>query len=287
MKTLAEPVNEIKSADSSKSAKVEALVKLGLMRHEISIILKDCPTAVRTICTFGVEIECFIARANVASTFNSNNVNYQYESYNHTDNKKYYKFVTDGSVQGYDDAIECVSPVLKGATGMKSLKACCKSLNEGNAKVNKTCGLHIHVGGIKTEKQYVNVFKNYKMLESLIDTFMAESRRADNAYYCQSIKRFNYTNCESIRDVHNVMGTKRYFKVNHWAYSRHQTIEFRQHQGTTDFEKISNWANFCMKLVAWSLNNVLTDEVRDINDVPFLNANEKAFFKGRIEHFNA
>ena len=143
------------------------------------------------------------------------------------------------------------------------------------------------IWALLTEKQYVNVFKNYKMLESLIDTFMAESRRADNAYYCLSIKRFNYTNCESIRDVHNVMGTKRYFKVNHLAYNRHQTIEFRQHQGTTDFEKISNWANFCMKLVAWSLNNVLTSEVRDINDVPFLNANEKEFFKGRIEHFNA
>ena len=79
------------------------------------------------------------------------------------------------------------------------------------------------------------------------------------------------------------MNGNRYFKVNACSYSRHRTIEFRQHQGSTDFEKISNWVNFCAKLVAWSKKNVLSSEASSIDEIPFLTAKEKSFFKSRAE----
>lgn len=66
------------------------------------------------------------------------------------------------------------------------------------------------------------------------------------------------------------------------SYSRHKTIEFRQHQGTTDYKKILNWVMFCGKLVEWSKKNRLTANVTSVDELPFLTAAEKKFFKARI-----
>ena len=41
----------------------------------------------------------------------------------------------------------------------------------------------------------------------------------------------------------------RYKTVNVCAYGRHGTIEFRQHQGTTNADKILNWLAFCEAMV--------------------------------------
>ena len=208
---------------------------------------------------------------------------FQYEGYNHTDNNHYYKFVSDSSIRG-ENPIECVSPVLTGKMGMKSLETCCKALNEANAQVNKSTGLHVHIGAQNlSDEAYINVFKNYQKLERVIDTFMANSRRANNSQWCRTLQGKDFTRCTTKLDIFDVMNGNRYYKVNACSYSRHKTIEFRQHQGSTDFEKISNWVNFCAKLVAWSKKNVLSSEVNSIDEIPFLTAKEKSFFKSRAE----
>ena len=156
------------------------------------------------------------------------------------------------SIRG-ENPIECVSPVLTGKAGMKSLETCCKALNDAGAQVNKSTGLHVHIGAANlSDEAYINVFENYQKLEKVIDTFMAKSRRANNSQWCRTLQGKNFDLCMTKHDVFSVMNGNRYFKVNACSYSRHNTIEFRQHQGSTDFEKISNWVNFCAKLVAWS-----------------------------------
>lgn len=233
--------------------------------------------------TFGVEIECLVAASLMRESATRNAMPFQYEGYNHTDNKNYYKFVSDSSIRG-ENPIECVSPVLTGKAGMKSLETCCKALNEAGAQVNRSTGLHVHIGAQKmSDETYINVFKNYQKLERVIDTFMANSRRANNSQWCRTLQGKDFTQCTTKHDVLSIMNGNRYYKVNACSYARHQTIEFRQHQGSTDFEKISNWVNFCAKLVAWSKKSVLSSEVTSIDDIPFLTAKEKSFFKSRAE----
>ena len=67
MKTLREEVNEIKSASLSRTAKKSALAKLGITPYEISLMLASEATATmpRTTFTFGVEIECNVARGSI------------------------------------------------------------------------------------------------------------------------------------------------------------------------------------------------------------------------------
>lgn len=285
MKTLNEEIQEIKNMKGSKAVKKEAFIKLGLRKYEIELLLSELPKQVREVhkFTFGVEIECLVAASLMRESATRNAMPFQYEGYNHVDNNHYYKFVSDSSIRG-ENPIECVSPVLTGKAGMKSLENCCKALNEAGAQVNISTGLHVHIGAANlSDEAYINVFKNYQKLERVIDTFMARSRRANNSQWCRTLQGRNFMWCTTKSDIFDAMNGDRYFKVNACSYARHKTIEFRQHQGSTDFEKISNWVNFCAKLVAWSKKNVLSSEITSIDEIPFLTKKEKSFFKSRAE----
>ena len=173
---------------------------------------------------------------------------------------------------------------MQGAKGKSTLKCAVDTLNRAGASVNRSCGLHVHIGVAKlTQQQYANVFNNYFYLESLIDQFMAPSRRRDTNCYCRSLSDHSaLTRCESVSAVQYTLDNDRYHKINPMSYNRHKTIEFRQHQGTTDYKKILNWVMFCGKLVEWSKKNRLTANVTSVDELPFLTAAEKKFFNNRI-----
>ena len=292
MKTLNEQVNEIAKSNVSMNQKKKALIDLGICNHELSILLGSAKTttaAKKVIAyTFGVEIECLVERGSITNKLSDNNVRFAYEGYNHTDNKSYFKFVSDGSIRG-ENPIECVSPVLSGKGGMAKLKACCKALNDASAKVNKSTGLHVHIGADSlSDEAYINVFKNYQALEIVIDSFMANSRRGDNSCWCRTLRDYDFSWCRTKEDVRREMVGERYHRVNPMSYVRHHTVEFRQHQGSTDFEKISMWVNFCAKLVEYSKTHVITmGSVNAIAEIPFLDAKEKAFFNERKNSLNS
>lgn len=291
MKSLNEEVNDIRTAAISRNAKKQAYAKLGITPYEISLLLSaEIPTAYglrSTAFTFGVEIECNVAHGAIRTAAQATGMEYEYQGYNHTDGHAFFKFVSDGSVRG-ENAIECVSPILKGADGKRTLKNALKTLNQAGATVNKSCGLHVHIGAATlTPEQYANVFINYYYLETLIDTFMANSRRGNNNGYCASLRNHpGLIDCKTIDAVKSELDFDRYHKVNPMSYNRHKTIEFRQHQGSTDEKKILNWVMFCGKLVEWSKKHRLDADVTSIDAIPFLTAKEKGFFKSRSNQLN-
>lgn len=296
-KSLNESISEIKNLRTSNAAKMKMLIDLGLMKGECAEILRLASAEARAnrVVTprfkffFGVEIECVMNRYNFETIARRESLPYNYERYNHIDNREYFKFTTDSSIQrnpgdNVNDPIECVSPILEGEKkGFGKLEKCCKSLNEAGAYVNRSTGLHVHISTPNmTDEQYVNVFKNYKMLEGVIDTFMARSRRENNAHYARSLGNYNLDGCTRISDVARAIPT-RYCKVNPHSYASHKTIEFRQHLGSTNFTKIKNWVNFCAKLVKYSKDNLLTGNVNSIDEIPFLSNEEKAYFNRRAQ----
>lgn len=286
MKTLKEQVYEIKSASISRNAKKSALAKLGITAYEINLILASEPTTLmpHASFTFGVEIECNVARGAIHEAAQATGMIYEYEGYNHRDGHSYFKFTTDSSVLG-ENAIECVSPVMHGSKGKSTLKNAIETLNRAGASVNRSCGLHVHIGAAHlAQQQYANVFNNYYYLETLIDQFMAPSRRRNYNVYCATLcNHSTLTQCDSIESVQRELDNDRYHKLNPMSFNCHKTIEFRQHQGTTDYKKILNWVMFCGKLVEWSKKNRFSADVTSIDDIPFLTSTEKKFFKSRIE----
>lgn len=56
----------------------------------------------------------------------------------------HWKLVTDSSLQG-NNTFELVSPILVGENGLKELETVCWVLDICNAKVNDSCGFHVHM----------------------------------------------------------------------------------------------------------------------------------------------
>ena len=291
-KSLADEVNEIISEKSSKRVKAEKLIKLGLTQSDVHVILDNVKSSVKSITfeslTFGIEIECSCCNShNLIEKATARGLNIRCEGYNHDDSKKLFKIVSDGSLRG-EDTNEIVTPILKGKKGVNDLKTLCDTFREINASVNSSCGLHIHVGSKKmTNEWYINIFRTYKYCKRVIDTFLAPSRRGEYSTWCKGLNDYDFSTCNSIEDVRRLLNYDRYHCVNAEAYQRHNTIEFRQHQGTTDYEKISNWLAFVTRLVVWSYDNKLNEYITSIDEIPFITDGMKRYLKGRKASFEA
>lgn len=292
-KSLNECINEVLSSEMGKVAKRNELIKLGLCAHEIKMLIASVSTPSTSKggfsfskLTFGVEIECYnVIREMLIEASTANGLQVRSEGYNHNDSRKYYKIVSDSSIQG-NNTNEVVSPILKGKRGLSSLKAICDSLATIDARVNKSCGLHIHIGASSlSDEHYCRLVRNYQKLERVIDTFMPMSRRGNNSQWCHTLQGIDFSTCTNKEEIAGAMSYNRYFKVNAMSYERHKTIEFRQHSGTTDYEKISNWILFLAKLVEYSYKHEIS-ECNSIEEIPFLKESEKLYFINRRTALN-
>lgn len=207
--------------------------------------------------TFGVEIECIGITAAVAcEAIRAAGLPCEVEGYNHA-TRNHWKIVTDGSVRDNrgNPGIEVVSPILRGTAGMTALKTVADALNAAGATANKTCGLHVHVGASDLNIDEIKmIVKRYAEHESVIDSFMPVSRRADNNTYLKGMGYWmnNYASqLAACTNTAAILGRSwdRYFKVNLAAYVRQNTIEFRQHSGTVSSTKIENWVLFVLNFV--------------------------------------
>lgn len=202
--------------------------------------------------TFGVEIEFTAAtREEVARLMNEKGVNTYVEQYNHS-TKSHWKVITDSSC-----GFELVSPPLKGREGLEQLKKACVALKEAGAKVDRSCGLHVHHDiNDYNAKQIANIFAIYVKLETTIDSLVPVSRRASNNTFCRSLFQGKSQQAildklkevNSLDDIKNIWHT-RYVKVNFQSYLKYGTIEFRQHSGSTEFDKIYNWILLTQQIV--------------------------------------
>lgn len=208
--------------------------------------------------TFGIEIEAkglTIYRA--AQAIAATGLACQAEDYNHQ-TRTGWKVITDASVPG---GFEAVSPVLSGEDGISQVRTVAAALVAAGAKVDKDCGLHVHVGaGDLSAADILNCVKRYAAHEAAIDAVMPFSRRARNSYYCgsmvevavsleTSMRRRAMSADTTARSLCSLMGDQRMYKLNVCAFMRHGTLEFRQHSGTVSGMKMENWIRFCVNFV--------------------------------------
>lgn len=161
---------EIKNASITKTEKIKLLLESGMTRREVADYLQVGYGFVQNVYArqfgvartnrrrgtaeinlnefvfnrnFGVEIECFNVNKTIfLQLINSQGILICEEGYNHT-TRAHWKIVPDSSISG-NMACEIVSPVLNGEEGLRQLKIITETLSAVNAKVNRTCGMHIH-----------------------------------------------------------------------------------------------------------------------------------------------
>lgn len=97
------------------------------------------------------------------------------------------------------------------------------------AKVNKSCGLHVHLDQRDNKSPEITFLRLVRSL-GLLYTVVPSSRRSNN--FCRRNRRTDW-NIERL-------GT-RYKAINSCAFNRHKTIEVRLFGGTLEETKIINW----------------------------------------------
>ncbi len=226
--------------------------------------------AFNTERTFGVEIEFLntVERSLVARKLREAGIEAYDETYNH-ETKNHWKIVKDASCGN-----EAVSPILKGYEGLEIVKKVCQVMNSLECKVDVKCGLHVHHGASDlTIKNFRNLYISYAKYEKLIDELLPMSRRQGNNGYCSSMIMSSYEQtaqrinaCTTLQDIQQ-MYYSRYYKLNVQSYVKYGTVEFRQHSGTTEGEKIVNWIMFTQLMVERSKHFIIAKEEREYDNI--------------------
>lgn len=202
--------------------------------------------------TFGIELE-------TQSSFESSD---------------YFTRTSDGSIDGCE-YVSYILPV--NSEGFKVVKDFTKHAISCNAKIDKECGYHVHLGNYNnTYLNFKKVWLGYTILENEFYSMMSPSRRKNlycrrfsvdytassigskNSYarllshYYESFVRAKYT---VPNDSYN---SKRYYYVNLHVWLSRGTVEFRLHSGTMNYQKIINWLQINKKLMDYLTNKKTT-----------------------------
>lgn len=111
----------------------------------------------------------------------------------------------------------------------------CKILEYFNAKVNESCGLHIHIDARK--RSPLLVLRRLLNAQKYLFKLVPHSRR--NNQFCQLAPL-----------SHSIEATSRYYAINPASYNKFKTIEVRLHSGTVNAEKIQNWIELITKIIS-------------------------------------
>lgn len=195
----------------------------------------------------GLEIEFYgVHFQRVVNKLKTAGINVEWMGYTHQTTTGW-KLVYDVSVNPTDcgtprGGLELVSPPLNAEDMERQLKIVTATLDNIGAKVDKTCGVHVHheIDDLKF-KNIQNIYSLYYRHQNGIEEFMPKSRR--NSRWCRRLDRDlveDINNSNSIREI-QLKTRDRYKCINFTSYVKYGTIEFRQHSGSTDFDKIWNW----------------------------------------------
>ena len=211
--------------------------------------------------TFGIEIETVgITTSKAARALLSAGIDANDEGYNHI-TRAHWKAVRDGSLStelGSGSTAEVVSPVLN-VTDFEQLKTVVGALSRAGARVNKSCGIHVHVGGHDLAPAAIHrAAVLWRELQDATDLLVSPARREGvrqcrcGAMHCHFAQRLNDQDLALIADGawERICDSQlRYRTFNAGSMHRIPTVEFRQHQGSLNATKIWAWADYCQAML--------------------------------------
>lgn len=114
------------------------------------------------------------------------------------------------------------------------IRKVCAVLEEHDAYVNKTCGLHVHLDAREQDEK--RMFGNLVKSQNLLYSMVPVSRHKNN--YCRP------NDCGLLMTKYQ----GRYWGINPASYTEHKTIEVRLHSGTVNAAKIINWVSLLSRI---------------------------------------
>ena len=191
----------------------------------------------------------------------------------------------DASVGPHGRGHEVISPVLRGVNGLTQARMVMKSLSRAGAKINRSCGLHVTVGVTNTSARFRRMGKGRQAqaigrIVDLYDYFMDDgfnslvsaSRRPGSPSQSGYADRYSIHGGQSfgVRSQEAAKTLLRYGigrgVLNISNFTSNGTIEFRQHNGTLNGAKITNWALLCGRIVSWATTQEHPNFAKDLRN---------------------
>jgi hypothetical protein len=140
------------------------------------------------------------------------------------------------------EACEFVSPVFRGAEGLKQLIKDVKEIKAWGAKVNASCGMHIHVGFDRSDR--VTLTKLVALVANFEKAIYASTgtKARETGRWCGGVHRYGQP-AAAIQHA----SVHRYHVLN--LSSEKPTVEFRAFAGTLNTQKIVGAVRMCVALV--------------------------------------
>ena len=228
---------------------------------------------------FGIEIEMTgLTRAAaaqiIAGYFNTTatHVGGGYDTYTVRDDRnRQWKLVSDSSIRcqsrgtraaGSQYAVEFVSPICQYAD-IETIQELVRKLRAGGAKVNDSCGLHVHVDSSShTPKTLRNIVNIMASKEGML--YKALQVDVEREHYCQKadtrfLEELNHKRPTTMRKVEEMWYNGRGGRYLHYDDSRYHalnlhsvfskgTIEFRLFNSTLHAGEVKSYIQLCLAI---------------------------------------
>ena len=234
--------------------------------------------------TFGIELEFTgitrkQAAAAIAKTIRgdynySREASYDRRTIHGPDGRKW-SVCSDSSVSGSysGNGGEFVTPICT-YTDIETVQECIRALRKAGAKVDNSCGLHIHVGADKhNAKTLKNLVFTFRAKENLIYKAVGAEDRMDNSY-CKPIDDRLVNNIKKVKniDINKLADTwystyapgqsrsahyndSRYHGLNLHSVWYHGTVEFRLFHATLHAGEVRAYINLVLAMSAQAINS--------------------------------
>lgn len=192
------------------------------------------------------------------------------------------------------DAEIVLPPLADCQVAYEYIDSVCRVLQRIGCTVNQSCGLHVHISNAPLSDETTpaaftgdsiahkertgrylsrhgepmdfiavqDIMQRYADNRAIIDG-MFPSSRTDNRF-CKPL------DTQRVRTAHDLRALTfgKFYAINLETWSR-GTIEFRQHSGTIETDKIWNWVQFLINFVSWTTDHRVESGTRTIvQDTP-------------------
>jgi hypothetical protein len=178
--------------------------------------------------------------------------------------------MSNAGAEPWNQGGELVSPVLKGAAGLREIEKVMAALRSVGAKVDRRHGMHVHLGvaDIMGDNR-ARLFRNYKQAQNTLFRLVAKSRQ--NNTYCRKLAEFDIEQRAIAAECNYPMRGSHTDSMNISNIGRIGTIEMRMHQGTLSGKKATEWVKLLIAFFDASRDGIVIDADNELVDTLLAN----------------
>jgi len=183
---------------------------------------------------------------------------------------------SDGSINCSESSyIAYEARILVEHNDMSNLEKFCKLLSDLGAKVNTSCGLHVHLDVRDYERRPAALVKRLATALPIFKAMVPKSR-------------LNNTFCSvDVGSESTARDKTRYACINDYlAFNKFKTIEIRLHSGTISYTKISNWVRILRSVARAGHIRIVNNTIEEYSAKLGWSAQLTAYVVNRVQKFN-